>query len=80
MCTACHSCNKLETQNNLFKESSLTEQLDSSFSVCLLQVYASASGEDFNRDNAGYAASKAGNIYPSPFYMQGYLKYFGLLP
>uniref|UniRef100_A0A3Q1ISX4 Transcription factor E2-alpha n=1 Tax=Anabas testudineus TaxID=64144 RepID=A0A3Q1ISX4_ANATE len=33
-------------------------------------VYASASGEDFNRDNAGYAASKAGNIYPSPFYMQ----------
>ncbi|XP_056149488.1 transcription factor 3a isoform X3 [Lampris incognitus] len=34
-------------------------------------VYASASGEDFNRDNAGYPASKAGNVYPGPFYMQG---------
>ncbi|KAM3865962.1 transcription factor E2-alpha-like [Diretmus argenteus] len=33
-------------------------------------VYASASGEDFNRDNAGYPASKAGNVYPAPFYMQ----------
>ncbi|KAM6990422.1 transcription factor 3a isoform 2-T2 [Tautogolabrus adspersus] len=33
-------------------------------------VYASASGEDFNRDNAGYLASKAGNVYPPPFYMQ----------
>ncbi|KAM7400824.1 hypothetical protein PAMA_005144 [Pampus argenteus] len=33
-------------------------------------VYASASGEDFNRDNAGYPASKAGNVYPPPFYMQ----------
>ncbi|XP_038575246.1 transcription factor 3a isoform X4 [Micropterus salmoides] len=32
-------------------------------------VYASASGEDFNRDNAGYQASKAGNVY-SPFYVQ----------
>ncbi|XP_023258668.1 transcription factor E2-alpha-like isoform X1 [Seriola lalandi dorsalis] len=33
-------------------------------------VYASASGEDFNRDNAGYPASKAGSVYPPPFYMQ----------
>ncbi|XP_070700458.1 transcription factor 3a isoform X2 [Pempheris klunzingeri] len=33
-------------------------------------VYASASGEDFNRDNAGYPVSKAGNVYPPPFYMQ----------
>ncbi|XP_042353130.1 transcription factor 3a isoform X2 [Plectropomus leopardus] len=33
-------------------------------------VYASASGEDFNRDGAGYPASKAGNVYPPPFYMQ----------
>ncbi|XP_076600990.1 transcription factor 3a isoform X4 [Chaetodon auriga] len=33
-------------------------------------VYAPASGEDFNRDNAGYPASKAGNVYPPPFYMQ----------
>ncbi|XP_067384817.1 transcription factor 3a isoform X4 [Channa argus] len=33
-------------------------------------VYASASGEDFNRDNAGYLASKTGNIYSPPFYMQ----------
>ncbi|XP_019964828.2 transcription factor 3a isoform X2 [Paralichthys olivaceus] len=33
-------------------------------------VYASASGEDFNRDNAGYTSSKAGNVYPPPFYMQ----------
>ncbi|XP_008332024.1 transcription factor 3a isoform X2 [Cynoglossus semilaevis] len=32
-------------------------------------VYASASGEDFNRDNPGYPGSKAGN-YPAPFYMQ----------
>ncbi|XP_026168716.1 transcription factor 3a isoform X3 [Mastacembelus armatus] len=32
-------------------------------------VYASASGEDFNRDSAGYPASKTGNLYP-PFYMQ----------
>ncbi|XP_077471848.1 transcription factor E2-alpha-like isoform X7 [Stigmatopora argus] len=29
-----------------------------------------ASGEDFNRDNAGYSASKAGSIYTPPFYMQ----------
>ncbi|KAM9349193.1 transcription factor E2-alpha-like [Symphorus nematophorus] len=34
-------------------------------------VYAPASGEDFNRDSAGYPASKAGNVYPPPFYMQG---------
>ncbi|XP_029929586.1 transcription factor 3a isoform X5 [Myripristis murdjan] len=33
-------------------------------------VYASASGEDFNRDGAGYPASKPGNVYPSSFYMQ----------
>ncbi|XP_019117726.1 transcription factor 3a isoform X4 [Larimichthys crocea] len=33
-------------------------------------VYAPASGEDFNRDNAGYPASKAGNVYTPPFYMQ----------
>ncbi|XP_063742255.1 transcription factor 3a isoform X1 [Eleginops maclovinus] len=33
-------------------------------------VYASASGEEFNRDNAGYPAPKAGNVYPPPFYMQ----------
>ncbi|XP_049454643.1 transcription factor 3a isoform X2 [Epinephelus fuscoguttatus] len=33
-------------------------------------VYVSASGEDFNRDNAGYPASKTGNVYPPPFYMQ----------
>ncbi|XP_034743405.1 transcription factor 3a isoform X4 [Etheostoma cragini] len=32
-------------------------------------VYASASGEDFNRDNAGYPASKAGNVYQH-YYMQ----------
>ncbi|KAK2822285.1 hypothetical protein Q5P01_022350 [Channa striata] len=33
-------------------------------------VYASASGEDFNRDNTGYLAPKTGNIYPPPFYVQ----------
>ncbi|XP_074544254.1 transcription factor 3a isoform X1 [Halichoeres trimaculatus] len=33
-------------------------------------VYASASGEDFNRDNTGYPPSKAGNVYPPSFYMQ----------
>ncbi|XP_028282980.1 transcription factor 3a isoform X2 [Parambassis ranga] len=33
-------------------------------------VYAPASGEDFNRDNAGYPASKGGSVYPPPFYMQ----------
>ncbi|XP_034412315.1 transcription factor 3a isoform X2 [Cyclopterus lumpus] len=33
-------------------------------------VYASASGEDFNRDNAGYPVSKAGNVFPPPFYVQ----------
>ncbi|XP_071382792.1 transcription factor E2-alpha-like [Centroberyx affinis] len=33
-------------------------------------VYAPASGEDFNRDSAGYPASKPGNVYPGPFYMQ----------
>nr|XP_020471780.1 transcription factor E2-alpha-like isoform X1 [Monopterus albus] len=32
-------------------------------------VYAPASAEDFNRDGAGYPASKPGNIYP-PLYMQ----------
>ncbi|KAM4605460.1 transcription factor E2-alpha-like [Polymixia lowei] len=37
---------------------------------CRTHVYAPASGEDFNRDNAGYPASKAGNVYPAPFYMQ----------
>uniref|UniRef100_A0A3Q3KJJ1 Transcription factor E2-alpha n=1 Tax=Monopterus albus TaxID=43700 RepID=A0A3Q3KJJ1_MONAL len=31
------------------------------------------SAEDFNRDGAGYPASKPGNIYP-PLYMQGQLK------
>ncbi|XP_068196391.1 transcription factor 3a isoform X2 [Antennarius striatus] len=33
-------------------------------------VYAPVSGEDFNRDNASYPASKAGNVYPPPFYVQ----------
>uniref|UniRef100_H3DCZ2 Transcription factor E2-alpha n=1 Tax=Tetraodon nigroviridis TaxID=99883 RepID=H3DCZ2_TETNG len=33
-------------------------------------VYAPVSGEDFNRDSVGYPASKAGNVYPPPFYMQ----------
>ncbi|XP_068604521.1 transcription factor 3a [Brachionichthys hirsutus] len=33
-------------------------------------VYAPVSGEDFNRDNASYPASKAGNVYPPPFYIQ----------
>ncbi|XP_068455665.1 transcription factor 3a isoform X2 [Clinocottus analis] len=33
-------------------------------------VYASASGDDFNRDNAGYPVSKAGNVFPPPFYVQ----------
>ncbi|GAA6234863.1 transcription factor E2-alpha-like isoform X2 [Lates japonicus] len=33
-------------------------------------VYAPTSGEDFNRDSAGYQASKTGNVYPPPFYMQ----------
>ncbi|KAK5888872.1 hypothetical protein CesoFtcFv8_014926 [Champsocephalus esox] len=33
-------------------------------------VYASASGEEFTRDNAGYPAPKPGNVYPPPFYMQ----------
>ncbi|TNN78106.1 Transcription factor E2-alpha [Liparis tanakae] len=33
-------------------------------------VYASASGEEFNRDNAGYPVSKAGNVFPPPFYVQ----------
>ncbi|XP_041698571.1 transcription factor 3a isoform X2 [Coregonus clupeaformis] len=34
-------------------------------------VYASASGEDYNRDGAGYPASKPGNVgYPGSFYMQ----------
>lgn len=36
-----------------------------------VQVYAPVSGENFNRDNVGYPASKAGNVYPPPFYMQG---------
>lgn len=34
-------------------------------------MYAPVSGEDFNRDSVGYPASKAGNVYPPPFYMQG---------
>ncbi|XP_040026599.1 transcription factor 3a isoform X2 [Gasterosteus aculeatus] len=33
-------------------------------------VYASASGEDFNRDNAGYPVSKAGNVFTPSFYVQ----------
>ncbi|XP_028296637.1 transcription factor E2-alpha-like isoform X1 [Gouania willdenowi] len=33
-------------------------------------VYVAASGEDFNRDNVCYPASKAGSVYPPPFYMQ----------
>ncbi|XP_075877267.1 transcription factor 3a isoform X3 [Nelusetta ayraudi] len=33
-------------------------------------VYAPVSGENFNRDNVGYPASKVGNVYPPPFYMQ----------
>ncbi|XP_010886024.1 transcription factor 3a isoform X3 [Esox lucius] len=34
-------------------------------------VYVSASGEDYNRDSAGYPASKPGNVaYPGTFYMQ----------
>uniref|UniRef100_A0A4W5MK19 Transcription factor E2-alpha n=1 Tax=Hucho hucho TaxID=62062 RepID=A0A4W5MK19_9TELE len=34
-------------------------------------VYALASGEDYNRDGAGYPASKPGNVgYPGSFYMQ----------
>uniref|UniRef100_A0A8C7R1R3 Transcription factor E2-alpha n=1 Tax=Oncorhynchus mykiss TaxID=8022 RepID=A0A8C7R1R3_ONCMY len=34
-------------------------------------VYASASGEEYNRDGAGYPASKPGNVgYPGSFYMQ----------
>ncbi|KAM4728529.1 transcription factor E2-alpha-like isoform 6-T6 [Anableps anableps] len=33
-------------------------------------VYPTATGEDFNRDNACFPASKAGNVYPSSFYMQ----------
>lgn len=36
-----------------------------------MQVYAPVSGENFNRDNVGYPASKVGNVYPPPFYMQG---------
>lgn len=48
-------------------------EFHSLFSV-YLQVYASALGEDFNRDNASYSASKAGTIYPPPFYMHGQLK------
>ncbi|XP_061731560.1 transcription factor E2-alpha-like isoform X6 [Nerophis ophidion] len=33
-------------------------------------VCTSASSDEFNRDNVGYSASKAGSIYPPPFYMQ----------
>ncbi|XP_034039203.1 transcription factor 3a isoform X2 [Thalassophryne amazonica] len=33
-------------------------------------VYASASGEDANRDNVGFPGSKTGNVYASPFYIQ----------
>ncbi|KAL0966417.1 hypothetical protein UPYG_G00295070 [Umbra pygmaea] len=34
-------------------------------------VYVSASGEDYNRDTAGYPSTKPGNVtYPGSFYMQ----------
>ncbi|MEQ2262331.1 hypothetical protein XENORESO_006917 [Xenotaenia resolanae] len=33
-------------------------------------VYPTATGEDFNRNTACFPASKAGNVYPSSFYMQ----------
>nr|XP_057924193.1 transcription factor E2-alpha-like isoform X2 [Doryrhamphus excisus] len=33
-------------------------------------VCTSSSNDEFNRDNVGYSASKAGSIYPPPFYMQ----------
>ncbi|XP_023653908.2 transcription factor E2-alpha-like isoform X1 [Paramormyrops kingsleyae] len=33
-------------------------------------VYASSSGEDYNRESAGYPGSKPGPVYPSSFYMQ----------
>uniref|UniRef100_A0A8C8E1Q0 Transcription factor E2-alpha n=1 Tax=Oryzias sinensis TaxID=183150 RepID=A0A8C8E1Q0_9TELE len=33
-------------------------------------VYATATGEDFNRESGSYPASKAGNGYTAPFYMQ----------
>uniref|UniRef100_A0A3P9L6H7 Transcription factor E2-alpha n=1 Tax=Oryzias latipes TaxID=8090 RepID=A0A3P9L6H7_ORYLA len=33
-------------------------------------VYATATGEDFNRESGPYPASKAGNGYTAPFYMQ----------
>ncbi|XP_047224184.1 transcription factor 3a isoform X4 [Girardinichthys multiradiatus] len=34
-------------------------------------VYPTTTGEDFNRNTACFPASKAGNVYPSSFYMQG---------
>lgn len=33
-------------------------------------VYPTVTGEDFTRDTACFPASKAGNVYPSSFYMQ----------
>ncbi|XP_061588068.1 transcription factor 3a [Cololabis saira] len=33
-------------------------------------VYASAPGDEFNRESACYPASKPGNVYQPPFYMQ----------
>ncbi|XP_055006642.1 transcription factor E2-alpha-like isoform X3 [Boleophthalmus pectinirostris] len=33
-------------------------------------VYASATGEEFSRENAAYPSSKAGNVYPPSYYMQ----------
>ncbi|XP_047224185.1 transcription factor 3a isoform X5 [Girardinichthys multiradiatus] len=33
-------------------------------------VYPTTTGEDFNRNTACFPASKAGNVYPSSFYMQ----------
>lgn len=47
-------------------------------SFLLMQVYAPVSGENFNRDNVGYPASKVGNVYPPPFYMQGQCVQSGL--
>uniref|UniRef100_A0AAV2JT90 Transcription factor E2-alpha n=1 Tax=Knipowitschia caucasica TaxID=637954 RepID=A0AAV2JT90_KNICA len=33
-------------------------------------VYASATGEEFNRESASFPSSKAGNVYPPSYYMQ----------
>ncbi|KAM4548499.1 transcription factor 3b isoform 10-T10 [Odontesthes bonariensis] len=33
-------------------------------------VYASTSGDEFSRDNAGYPGAKPGAVYPGSFYMQ----------